>query len=364
MAPARKPDCAASLPRKLATAAAALALFMGLAAAPALAASAGKVVVFMPPGTDNYLAQWQVGAKAKAKDLGYDIKIIESSRDQAEQDSQVQQELASGEDVAGYIWWPYVNAAGTGSLRALSQTGKPIIFTNQYPIAGTEKFWTAYAGVDDFLNAKTAAEMLLAACAKSTTVKCGKGMIFTFPAGYSAGADRAKAFREAVKGKLDVIEQEPAGFMSQEGYKAASQLIPPKKDEVTWVYTESDAVGQGVIQALKEVGKTPGKDVLVVGGTCHGDTSDLVSGSLVGTGVQAAFLEGWQSVQTLHKVLKNGGKVNDGKLYLPATADTKPSDDGMASRYNFIPNPAVGNTQADLDKFRLWGWTFKELCNY
>jgi hypothetical protein len=120
----------------------------------ALAQSKGLIVVFMPPGTDNYLAQWQVGAKTKAKDLGYDIKIIESSRDQAEQDSQVDQELASGEDVAGFIWWPYVNAAGTGSLRKLSETGKPVIFTNQYPIEGTEKFWTAYAGVDDFLNGR------------------------------------------------------------------------------------------------------------------------------------------------------------------------------------------------------------------
>src|SRR5581483_8305087 len=83
----------------------------------AFAASKGLLVVFMPPGTDNYLAQWQKGARAKAQDIGYDIKIIESSRDQAEQDSQVQQELASGEKVDGFIWWPYVNAAGTGSLR-------------------------------------------------------------------------------------------------------------------------------------------------------------------------------------------------------------------------------------------------------
>ncbi len=173
---------------------AAVAAF-GFGSQPVLA-SEGLIVVFMPPGTDNYLAQWQVGAKTKAKELGYDIKIIESSRDQAEQDSQVQQELASGEDVAGFIWWPYVNAAGTGSLRALSQTGKPVIFTNQYPIEGTEDFWTAYAGVDDFLNGKVAAQMLLDACEKSTTDKCDKGMIITFPAGYSAGADRAKSFRD------------------------------------------------------------------------------------------------------------------------------------------------------------------------
>jgi ribose transport system substrate-binding protein len=328
----------------------------------ALAASKGLIVVFMPPGTDNYLAQWQVGAKKKAKDLDYDIKIIESSRDQSEQDSQVQQELASGEDVAGFIWWPYVNAAGTGSLRALSQTGKPVVFTNQYPIAGTEAFWTAYAGVNDFFNGKTAAQMLLKACAESTTVKCDKGMIFTFPAGYSAGADRAKAFQETAK-DLKAIQVEPTGFMQQEGYQVGSQVIPPKKDDISWVYTESDSIASGVLQALKESGKTPGKDVLVVGGTCHGDTSDLLSKKLVGTGIQAAFLEGYQSVQTLHKILTTK-KVKDGEVYLPADPDHPPSDEGDASRYNFIPNPALGNTQADLDKFKLWGYPFKELCNY
>lgn len=336
---------------------------MALSASTALAQDKGNIVVFMPPGTDNYLAQWQVGAREKAKDLGYNIKIIESSRDQAEQDSQVQQQLASGEEVAGFIWWPYVNAAGTGSLRALSQTGKPVIFTNQYPIEGTEAFWTAYAGVDDFLNARVAAEMLLKACDAATDVKCDKGMIITFPAGYSAGADRAKSFRETTEGKLEVILEEPAGFMSQEGYQVGSQVIPPRKDEVTWVYTENDSLATGVIQALRESGKTPGKDVFVVGGTCHGDTSDLISGALVGTGVQAAFLEGWQSVQTLHKYL-NTGTVNEGKLYLEANPDTPPSDEGAPSRFNFIPNPALGNTQAELDAFKLWGWTFTELCNY
>ena len=33
----------------------------------AYAQSKGLIVVFMPPGTDNYLAQWQVGAKTKAE---------------------------------------------------------------------------------------------------------------------------------------------------------------------------------------------------------------------------------------------------------------------------------------------------------
>jgi len=345
-------------------AAAAAALVAGASfAPPAHAAGKGLIVVFMPPGTDNYLAQWQVGAKDKAKELGYDIKIIENSRDQAEEDSQVQQEIASGEKAVGYIWWPFVNAAGIGSMRALTQTGVPVIATNQFPVKGAEKYWVAYAGVNDFFNAQVAAKMLLDACAKSQTVKCDKGMIFTFPAGYSAGSDRRKGFMEATP-NLKVIETvDTGGFMQQEGYKVASQVIPAHKSEISWVYTENDSLASGVLQALKENGLHPGKDVLVVGGTCHGDTSNLLSGELVGTGVQAAYQEGWQSVQTLYKYL-NTKTVLPGEVYLPADPDHPPADAGPPHKYNFIPNPAVGNTQQDLDKFRLWGMGFKQLCNY
>ena len=343
--------------------AAALALMAPGSLRHAYADSKGLVVVFMPPGTDRYLAQWQVGARAKAKDLGFDIRIVENSRDQTEQDSQVQQEIASGEKVAGYIWWPFVNAAGIGSLRAMSQTGAPVITTNQYPIKGTEKFWVAYAGVNDFFNGRVAAQMLLKACEQSTTVKCGKGMIFTFPAGYSAGADRVKGFQEAAPNLKTIETVDTNGFMAQEGYKVASQVIPAHKGEVTWFYTENDDLATGVIQAAKDNGLHPGQDLLIVGGTCHGDTSHLLARELVGTGVQAAYLEGWQSVQTLYKYLHTG-KVEAGEIYLPADPDHPPSDEGSPHKYNFIPNPPLGNTQAELDKFRLWGYAFKDLCNY
>ena len=83
-----------------------------------------------------YIGQWKKGAEAKAKELGYDIKVIENNFNQTEEDSQVQQELASGEKAAGYIGWPMQNAAGINSLRALSNTGAPVILTNQYPVKG------------------------------------------------------------------------------------------------------------------------------------------------------------------------------------------------------------------------------------
>ena len=146
--------------------------------------------------------------------------------------------------------------------------------------------------------------------------------------------------------------------MAQEGYKTASQIIPAHKNEISWVYTENDSLAEGVIQALKENGLHPGKDVLVVGGTCHGDTTNLLNKEIIGTGIQAAYLEGWSSVQSTHKYLQSK-KVADGETYLPGDPNTAPSDAGEPHRFNFIPNPWVGNTQADLDNFKLWGHTLQ-----
>ncbi|WP_208948479.1 sugar ABC transporter substrate-binding protein [Segnochrobactrum spirostomi] len=341
----------------------ALAVALPWLAGAALAADKGEIVVFVPSSTNPYIGQFEKGAKAKAQELGYSVKAIENNFNQSEQDSQVQQQLASGEKVAGYIWWPFENAAGIGALRALSKSGAPVIVSNQFPLKGTDKFYTAYAGANDILSGKTAAEMLLKACADAK-IKCGKGAIIRFPAGVSAGDDRVTGFEEAVKGKLDVISVTPtAGFLEDEGYKVAAQIIPANKGELTWIYTENDSIAGAAAQAARENGLTPGKDILIVGGTCHGDSSHVVNGDLVGTAIQSGYFEGWLAVQTLVKYIDTG-KVEPGEVYLPADPDHPPADTGAPHKLNFLPNPAVGNTQAAYDQAKLWGKSIKELCNF
>ena len=56
-----------------------------------------------PPGTDNYLAQWQVAEGQSARIWKTASRSSNSSRDQAEQGLQVEQELASQKDAAGFI---------------------------------------------------------------------------------------------------------------------------------------------------------------------------------------------------------------------------------------------------------------------
>ena len=79
----------------------------------------------MPSTTNNYLAEWVKGAEEEAARLNYTLKIIENNFDQAEQDVQVQQQLASGDEPVAYVWWPADNRAGIASLQALADSGRP-----------------------------------------------------------------------------------------------------------------------------------------------------------------------------------------------------------------------------------------------
>src|SRR5919199_1612218 len=169
--------------------------------------SNGLIFVFMPSSSNNALAQWQRGARAEAKRTGYDLKIVENNFDQNQQNVQVQQQLASGEKPAAYVWWPADAHAGLAAERKLSRTGVPLVMSNQFPVKGTENLITAYAGVSDVFNGKIAAQNLIAArkalLASGATLhsKGGNLIIIGFVAGYQAGIDRLAGFKKGIAGK-------------------------------------------------------------------------------------------------------------------------------------------------------------------
>src|SRR5262245_55491764 len=58
----------------------------------------GSIVAFIPTTTNTYIAEWARGAEERAAELGYDLTIIENNFDQAEEDTQVQQQLGAADE--------------------------------------------------------------------------------------------------------------------------------------------------------------------------------------------------------------------------------------------------------------------------
>jgi ABC-type sugar transport system substrate-binding protein len=338
----------------------------------------GKAVtVLMPSTTNNYLAEWVRGLQAAAEANNYTVKIIENNFDQAEQDTQVQQEIASGEKPAIYVFWPADSKAGVASLRQLAQTDVPVVVANQPPPPEAEEFMAFYSGVDDYFNGQVSGELMLKArdaakaAGKQLASENGNLLEIKFAPGYQASEARTAGFTDATKdAPFDVLASEYAGFDNEAGYNTTSQLIAANKSKgIDFLYAHNDALAAGAIQAIKEAGLVPGKDIWVVGGTCHGDLSALEDGEQFGSGLQAARLEGQGVLLDVARYFANGETVNDGKFYGEPTAEP-PTETGPISRYNYIPNPGVQFTSDPtenkrlLDETMLWGDSMRNLCTY
>ena len=232
--------------------------------------------------------------------------------------------------------------------------------------------------VDDFFNGQVAAKNAIEA--RDAFVKAGGKLhsdggnmvILKFIPGYSAGDDREAGFKDGTKDKpFNIVATEFAGFDNASGYKAMSQLIPSLRDGgIDFVYGMSDGPVTGAVKALEEAGMTPGKDVYLVSATCIADISAISTAKEFATGVQAAGLEGWFSINVVARYFEYGSKVTDGSYIAPDTADARPEFSFAPSKVNIIPNPqvVVGADPAKagevLQKFKLWGQTFNDHCVY
>jgi ABC-type sugar transport system substrate-binding protein len=337
-----------------------------------------SLVMFIPSTTDIYIAQWAAGAKAEAERRGYSVKLIENNFDQTEQDNQVQQELASGDSPAGYVWWPSDNRAGVASLRRIAAKGVPVVQTNNKPLPETQEYISAYAGVDDNLSGKVAGANIMAArdslkSAGNLSTPQGNLLLLSYEPGYQAGVDRIEGIQEGMAvDPLNVVRTEYAGFSTDSAYAAMLQLYPALKQEgVDVVWVGEDRLAAGVVKALRESGRTPGQDIQVVSSTCKGTLDGEKSGDIFGSSIQPPLYEGELSASVLVRLIENGNKTEGETYNAPNDPDTVPMFDGTPAKFNFMPNPgftggrgsAEANT-AQIKATRLWTKDMEQLCDY
>ena len=83
--------------------------------------------------------------------------------------------------------------------------------------------------------------------------------------GSSPGVQRKQGFDERIAAQpgMTILASESADFNEVKGYEATLRLMR-QNPTATVIYSHNDAMSFGVITALEELGKVPGRDVLVV----------------------------------------------------------------------------------------------------
>jgi ribose transport system substrate-binding protein len=322
--------------------------------------------IFMPSTSNVYLAAAAKAAEAEAERLGFTTSIVENNWDQTEQDQQVQEWIATGEDAAAVLLWPVSAANATATIRSLSEVA-PVLQWNQLIDPAAEDFiQIGYAGVSDLGIGDQAGKDTLAQIDKLTA----EGYEFHGPNGipnvleiqlgsgdYSAGVDRDSAFQEVVKGKINFLGVEGAvDYDAQGGYTAASTAIPKFLSQgIDIIYVQTNDMGNGVVQAAEQNGLKPGEDVFLMTGTSSGSMANLKSGKITTAVLQSPVIEGTLIVNVVAQYLATGETVA-GDVTIASDAVKPELAVTAPSRVSKMMNPSV--TADNIGTFKIWGWDF------
>jgi len=125
-------------------------------------------------------------------------------------------------------------------------------------IPGTD--YVSYLGSDFRLEGEQTADWLIAQTKGKAQIIELEGTV-----GSSPGVARKQGFDERIKDEpgMKLLVSESADFDEAKAYSATLRLVP-QYPTATVIYSHNDAMSFGVIKALDELGKVPGKDMLVV----------------------------------------------------------------------------------------------------
>lgn len=231
------------------------------------------------------------GAEAKAKELGYELVVLDSQNDPAKELSNV--EDLTVRKVNAILINPTDSEAVGNAIRLANKASIPVLTLDRGAAQGEVK---AHIASDNVAGGKLAGDFITEKLGAGTKVIQLEGI-----AGTSAARDRGEGFALAVAAnKLQVLASQPADFDRTKGLNVMENLLAAHPT-VQAVFAQNDEMALGAIRAVQAAGK----EVMIVGfdGTDDGKAA-VAKGKLAATVAQQPALIGAIGVETADKVLK------------------------------------------------------------
>lgn len=250
------------------------------------------------------------GAEAKAKELGYELLVVDSQNDSSKELSNVQDILQKG--VSALIINPVDSDAAQSSVTQANNEKIPVITVDRKSNGGDV---ICHIASDNVKGGEMAGNFIKEQLG-------GKGNIAELQGtpGASATRDRGTGFHNIIDAdkNLNVVSSQPADFDRQKGLTVTENMLQSNPN-IQAIFAHNDEMALGAVKALS----TSGKKAIVVGFDGGEDAIKAVdAGEMAATIAQQPALMGSMAVENAQKVLK-GEKVEkeigaDLKLYVKA----------------------------------------------
>lgn len=219
------------------------------------------VVGFVQTGAES---NWRVAntksIQTEAAKHGYELKLAtadgKSERQQADARNFIDQRV----DVL--LLAPIVETGWDEVLKQAKDANVKVVIEDRRPKV-SEDLYVTHVGADFKEEGRRAGEWLGKAMNGKGNVAVLEGTTGSAPA-----IDRNTGFMEVMKSKypdIKIIMNASGDFERGKGKEVMKAFLSrPEGDQINAVYAHNDEMALGAIQALKERGKKPGKDVLMV----------------------------------------------------------------------------------------------------
>ncbi|WP_261817854.1 ribose ABC transporter substrate-binding protein RbsB [Vibrio gallicus] len=231
------------------------------------------------------------GAEAKAKELGYNLIVLDSQNDPSKELSNVEDLTVRG--VKAILINPTDSDAVSNAIRMANRSNIPVLTLDRGANRGDV---VSHIASDNVAGGEMAGKFIMEKVGETAKVIQLEGI-----AGTSAARERGEGFMKSVKeSKMEVLASQPADFDRTKGLNVMENLLAANPN-VQAVFAQNDEMALGALRAVQ----ASGKDVMIVGfdGTDDGIAA-VNRGLLSATVAQQPDLIGALGVETAAKVLK------------------------------------------------------------
>lgn len=251
-----------------------------------------KIGMVLSTQNNPFFVSMKDGATKKAKELGYDLIVVDSGNDAAKERSNVEDLVQKG--VGALIINPTDSDAVVNSIKVANDAKIPVITVDRAANGGNV---VTHIASDNVKGGEMAAQFILDKLGGKANIVELQGI-----PGASATRDRGKGFHNIVDGKTNVkvVASQAADFDRTKGLNVMENIIQstPSFDAV---FAHNDEMALGAVKALK----TANKKVIIVGFDGNDDAKNAVkSGDMAATIAQQPDLMGGMAIDNAVKVIK------------------------------------------------------------
>ena len=224
--------------------------------------AARKVTIgFSQIGSESdWRAANTLSIKGEAENRGFDLRFADAQQKQENQIKALRSFIDQKVDLIAFS--PVVETGWQTVLDEIKKAGIPVILTDRGVDVTDSSLYVTFIGSDFTEEGRRAAKWF---------VENTKGDVKVFELrgtpGASCAVDRKKGFEETIADhpRIKILKSQDGNFERGKGKEVMEAFLKtPEGKEFNALYAHNDDMALGAIQAMKEAGLKPGKDIKIV----------------------------------------------------------------------------------------------------